>query len=226
MYKYETHLHTAPVSRCACVGVEETVKFYKDAGYDGVFITNHFIGGNINLEDDKVYEDALNYYFSDYDKGVEIGKKLGIKVFLGIETTYGGTDFLVYGLDKEWYFKHPEIMKMNMRDMLEFMMENGALVVQAHPFREAGYIDHIRLFPRSIQGVEIINACRTDFENEMAKLYAQKYGLLQLAGSDNHVGSRIKILAGMCSDEPINSEKDFIDCVKLGKMKIFSMPNK
>ncbi|MBE6777674.1 MAG: hypothetical protein E7542_06160 [Ruminococcaceae bacterium] len=225
MYKYETHLHTAPVSRCACVGVEETVKFYKDAGYHGVFITNHFIGGNINLDHRDDYTKALDFYFSDYDNGVKIGKALGIKVFLGVEVTYGGTDFLVYGLEKQWYYKHPEIMKMNMRDMLEFMMGNGALVVQAHPFREAGYIDHIRLFPRSIQGVEIINACRTDFENEMAKLYAQKYGLLQLAGSDNHIGGGIKILAGMCSDEPINDEKDFIDYVKSGKMKIFSMPN-
>jgi dihydrodipicolinate synthase/N-acetylneuraminate lyase len=29
-------------------GVEETLKFYKALGYDGVFITNHFIDGNIN----------------------------------------------------------------------------------------------------------------------------------------------------------------------------------
>ena len=42
MYKYETHLHTSPVSVCARVEVRETLEFYKSLGYDGVFITNHF----------------------------------------------------------------------------------------------------------------------------------------------------------------------------------------
>ncbi len=28
MYRYETHLHTAPVSRCGKATVEETVRFY------------------------------------------------------------------------------------------------------------------------------------------------------------------------------------------------------
>lgn len=221
MYKYETHLHTAPVSRCACAGVEDTVSFYKNLGYDGIFITNHFINGNVNFDRDASYKDALEFYFSDYDKGVEIGRRLGIKVFLGIEMTYGGSDFLVYGLDKEWYFSHPEIMEMNFRDMLEFLMESGALVIHAHPFREAGYIDHIRLFPRSAHGVEIINACRTDFENEMASLYAQKYGLLTFAGSDNHCGQNAKQLAGVCTQEPVLDECDFVQRVKEKRTEVF-----
>lgn len=225
MYKYETHLHTAPVSRCASAGVEETVKFYKQAGYDGIFITNHFINGNINLDGEATYTDALEYYFSDYEKAVKIGEELGIKVFLGIETTYGGTDFLVYGLSEKWYFKHPEIMKMPNSEMLKFLMENGALVIQAHPFREACYIDHIRLFPRCIHGVEVINACRTDFENKMAKLYAENYGLLEFAGSDNHCGGRAVKLAGMCADKPIKSETDFVKKVKAQKMQTFYSVN-
>ena len=36
-------------SRCAKASVEETVAFYKAEGYDGIFITNHFIDGNIKL---------------------------------------------------------------------------------------------------------------------------------------------------------------------------------
>lgn len=56
-----------------------------------------------------------------------------------------------------------------MKDKLSFLMESGALVIQAHPFREADYIEYIRLFPRSVLGVEDINACRGDKENEFAK---------------------------------------------------------
>ena len=41
MLKYETHLHTSPVSKCAKASVRESLEFYKKAGYAGVFITNH-----------------------------------------------------------------------------------------------------------------------------------------------------------------------------------------
>ncbi len=47
MYKYETHLHTFPVSRCAQKSVRENLEVYKALGFDGVFITNHFLNGNI-----------------------------------------------------------------------------------------------------------------------------------------------------------------------------------
>ena len=80
MYKYETHLHTSPVSRCARVGVEENLIFYKKMGYDGVFITNHFLDGNIDFDRSRSYEEGIEFYFSDYEKGVEIGD-LYIKSF-------------------------------------------------------------------------------------------------------------------------------------------------
>ena len=47
MYRYETHCHTLPVSACGKATVEDTVRFYKHMGYDGIFITNHFLDGNI-----------------------------------------------------------------------------------------------------------------------------------------------------------------------------------
>ena len=62
MYKYETHLHTSPVSECALASVEEQLTFYKELGYDGVFITNHFLDGNINIDKGKSYEEKLDFY--------------------------------------------------------------------------------------------------------------------------------------------------------------------
>ncbi len=225
MYKYETHLHTSPVSECALASVEEQLTFYKELGYDGVFITNHFLDGNINIGSDRSYEERLNFYCSDYEKGVEFGKKIGIKVFFGVELSYKGTDFLVYGLDKQWFLSHPEIMEMTKRKELQFMMESGALVIQAHPFREAFYIDHIRLFPRSVHGIEIVNANRPDKENEIAKIYADHYHLLHFAGSDNHIGEKQPKLAGVGCKEPIDNEAEFVDRVLQGQIKIFSFAN-
>ena len=225
MYKYETHLHTFPVSGCAQVSVEDQLIFYKKLGYDGVFITNHFLDGNINIDPDKSYEEKLSFYFSDYERGVEIGEKLGIKVFCGQEIAYKGTDFLIYGLSKEWYLQHPEIMSMKKSKELAFLMENGALVIQAHPFREANYIDHIRLFPRRVHGIEVINGNRPQAENDIAKIYASHYNLIEFAGSDNHVGAAQKKLAGICTQTPVLDVFDFISKVKAGETEIFTVIN-
>ena len=225
MYKYETHLHTYPVSKCARVGVREMLEFYKAKGYDGVFITNHFLDGNINIDPSVPYDERIEFYCSDYEKAKELSEEIGIKVFFGVEISYKGTDFLIYGLDKNWYLNNPQIMDMSKREELEFLMETGALVIQAHPYREAGYIDHIRLFPRSVHGVEVINAARTELENSMALHYANAYELLHFAGSDNHRGAEIALLAGMCSERPIIDEADFVKSVKSGEMKVFSFKN-
>ncbi len=223
MYKYETHLHTKPASKCARTDVRETLSFYKKLGYDGVFITNHFLDGNINVDHSLPYKEKINIYFADYEEGLALSRELGIRVFAGVETSYKGTDFLVYGLDKNWYLANPQIIEMKKKDQLAYFIENGALVIHAHPYREAGYIDHIRLFPRSVHGVEIINACRTELENAMAKHYAESYELLPFAGSDNHIGIDQQTLAGMCSENPIADESDFIQLVLSGEMKLFTL---
>ena len=225
MYRYETHLHTLPVSRCAKATVREALEFYKKIGYDGVFITNHFIDGNINIDKSLPYDERIEFYFSDYEYALGISDEIGIAVFCGVEMSYGGTDFLVYGLGKEWYLAHPEIEGMKKSQLLSLLIENGAMVIQAHPFREASYIDHIRLYPRHVHGVEIYNACRSDMENAMAEHYADNYGLIKFAGSDNHSADKIKKLGGMESDFPVRSIEDFIKGVLSGEIKYFAQNN-
>jgi len=223
MYRYETHLHTSPVSRCARAGVRETLEFYKQMGYDGVFITNHFLDGNVNINEPMTYEEKINFYCSDYEEALRLAPEIGIKVFFGVELSYLGTDFLIYGLDKAWYLAHPEIMEMKKSEELPFMMAEGALVVQAHPYREAGYIDHIRLYPRAVHGVEIVNACRTELENRMAEQYARAYDLLPFAGSDNHIAGKLTGLAGMESERPMADEADFVKSVLAGELSVFTL---
>ena len=222
MYRYETHLHTSPVSKCARASVREVMEFYKKMGYEGIFITNHFLDGNINIDSKLPYEERINFYFSDYEAAKALEDEIGIKVLLGLELSYKGTDFLIYGLDKEWLLENPQIMEMRKKEELAYLASNGALVIHAHPYRESGHIDHIRLFPRSIHGVEVINANRNELENAMADHYADAYGFLKFAGSDNHVGAAQKRFAGMCSETPIKDEDDFIDRVRNGEMEIFS----
>ena len=224
-YRYDTHVHTSPVSRCAKATVRQTVEFYKKKGYDGIFITNHFLDGNINIDYSEPYEKKIEFYFSDYEEALKIGEELGLKIFLGVELSYRGTDFLIYGLDKQWYLAHPEIMDMDKTSELRFMMEEGALVIQAHPFREAHYIDHIRLYPHCVHGIETINAERTDQCNDLGNYFADSYGFHKTAGSDNHVAGAAKRLAGMISSEPIKDEADFIRHVLADDMELFLEEN-
>ncbi|MBR6521473.1 MAG: histidinol phosphatase [Oscillospiraceae bacterium] len=223
MYLYETHLHTAPVSRCASASVRESVEFYKNIGYAGIFITNHFVDGNINIDPSLPYAERIEFYVSAYEEALRVGKEIGIDVFFGVEASYLGTDFLIYGLDAAWYLAHPEIESMERSAQLAFLAEQGALIIHAHPFREAGYIDHIRLFPRLVHGVEIYNACRSDFENTMAALYAENYGLPIFAGTDNHIAARQRKLGGMASEEPIKDEAHFIELFRNSALRPFRL---
>ena len=112
-------------------------------------------------------------------------------------------------------------------------MEAGALVIQAHPYREANYIDHIRLFPRHVHGAEIINSGQAWESNTIAPVYAKQYHLLMTCGSDNHwageVFQKLKEkgykpeIAGMCSETEIVSVEDYIEQVRAGTMEMFLM---
>ena len=58
-------------------------------------------------------------------------------------------------------------------------------------------------------------------ENQLAKTYCEYYGLTPFAGSDNHFSPRQKKLAGICFEEPICSEADFVEKIKSRKGEIF-----
>ena len=225
MYRYETHLHTAPVSKCGSYSVRDNMEFYRDIGYDGIFLTNHFLDANIGGDRTRPYEEQIEFYFSDIEEGERIADEVGIKFFWGVETSYLGTDFLVYGLSKEWYLTHPEIMSVSRKEMLDMMADDGALIVHAHPFRAASYIDHIRLFPQHVHAVEIDNCGNRDFQNEMALHYAECYNLHKSAGSDNHNSRFAERLAGVEFETPIESIDDFITRMKNGEAKTFTIDN-
>ena len=214
MYRYETHLHSAPVSKCGGYSVRDNMEFYKEIGYDGIFLTNHFLDANIGGDRSRPYEEQIEFFFSDIEEGERLADEIGIKFFWGIETSYLGTDFLIYGLSKQWYLDHPEIMKMPRRDMLTLMAEEGALIVHAHPYREASYIECIRLFPRYVHAVEVYNAANPGVPNELAEIYAKAYCLHKSAGSDNHNSRYATTLAGLEFDTPLVSIDDFINRMK------------
>lgn len=220
-YKYETHLHTSEVSACARVSAREQVEFYADMGYSGIIITDHFFNGNTTVPREGLdWKEKVERFCEGYVNAGIAGRELGLDVFFGWEYSFHGTDFLTYGLSPEWLLKNPQIMDMEHWDYCDFVRNCGGLVIHAHPFREASYIKEIRLLPRNVDGVEVINANRTDFENAKALEYAKDYQLLQFAGSDNHTAVQ-SVFAGIKTKEKLETIYDFVDVIKSGSYKIF-----
>ena len=217
---YETHCHTAESSACASATAEQQVRFYKERGFTGIIVTDHFLNGNTTAKPDMPWELRVNIQFLGYEHAKKTGDEIGLDVFFGWEYTVDGSDFLTYGLDKQWLLAHPETMTLPPNGYFDLIHAEGGYISHAHPFREDWYIDMIRLFPRKCDAVEIINSCRKPFENDMAKLYADSYGLPYTAGSDNHHANQAH-LSGIQTDARICDIKHFIEVLKSGNYGIY-----
>ncbi len=223
MYRYETHLHTAVSSACSRFLPEEIVEKYVRLGYRGVFVTDHFMRGNSSVPKSLAYEEQVSRYFDGYRAVKKCAEGSGLDVFYGIEISEKGTDFLFYGLDEKWYRVHPELMTVTPKEFCRLARVAGGFVVQAHPYREEYYIDHIRLFPSDVDGIEVINTANgLGRANGLSKTLAEAYGLIESAGSDIHAKAQ-KLLAGVEFENKITSEQDFAARMKKGEGRIFTL---
>ncbi len=217
-YLYETHCHTSEASGCASASAAEQVKHYKELGFSGVMITDHFFNGNTSIDRSKSWEEMVDDYCLGYENGKKAGDELGMTVMFGIEYTYRGTDFLIYGLDKDWVKAHPEIMELYVPELSKLVRSEGGIFVHAHPFRQVDYIDTIRLFPDDVDAVEVYNAGnRQDVMNERAEWYADSWGLVKTSGSDCHHLSQ-DTFGGIVTDEPLNDIQDYIRLIKTNSL--------
>lgn len=224
MNKYETHCHTREASACASASGEDQALFYKSRGFKGIFITDHFFNGNTCAPAGLSWEEKVELLYSGYSNAKACGDKIGLDVFFGWEYSFHGADFLTYGLSKEWLLDNPGVMDWDLNTYCDAVHNDGGIIVHAHPFREAWYIDMLRLIPRKCDGCEIINACRTDFENKMAALYADQYGIRTTAGSDNHSANQGR-LSGITTDAVVTDEKEFCKIILSENYRIFDEYN-
>lgn len=217
MYKYETHVHTAEVSKCGKTYGKDYIKIFKEMGYDGIFITDHFYHGNCLVERDLSWVEFVNEYCKGFEACKEEGDKQGLKVFFGIEESFieDSIDYLVYGIDKDFLIKHPELRNADRKEFVKIMHEAGAIIVRAHPFRDANYIRQITLTPDEADATELINVHQKPICNVFAKQYIEKFGLKITCGSDIH--SLKDIENGVCYieyEEPLYSENDYVLRIK------------
>lgn len=223
MYRYETHMHTSQASACASSTGAQMARAHLEAGYTGIFVTDHFFNGNTAVPANLPWRERVERFCRGYEDAWEEGQRIGLQVFFGFEYNYHGAEFLVYNLDKQWLISHEDIHRISPRQALAMMRRDGGFVVQAHPFRERDYIDHFQLFPRDIDGVEAINAAHLGAEgakmNERAFAFARMFDLPVTAGSDSH---HTHLLYGGGVETPGRMEKptDYLRWMQEGKLKL------
>lgn len=221
-YRYETHLHTCEISKCAKAPAEEQARVYAEHGYAGVIITDHFLNGNTTVpKTDITWEEQATMFCRGYEIAKETGDKLGLDVFFGFEYGCKGADFLTYGLSPEFLLTHPETITLPFNEYSQFVHENGGILIHAHPFRESRS-GTIQLMPSLVDGVEVINAGKSDFLNNMARIYADSYELMHFAGSDNHSGKWGKKRAGIETKRRASSMEDLVSMIKAHEFEIFT----
>lgn len=223
-YKYETHLHTSEASKCALASGAEQVRSYYDAGYSGIIVTDHFFNGNSCIPHDLTWNERIELFCRGYENAKIEGETLGMSVFFGWEQSYHGTDFLIYGLGKNWLIEHDDILEWSIEEQYKRVHADGGYVVHAHPFRQAFYIPETRLFPNCCDAVEVMNASNDNIDPEYnisAYEYADKYNFPMTGGSDVH--NVPAMCGGMEFSKKLDSIEDYIEAVKSksGKMLNF-----
>lgn len=222
-YIYETHCHTKISSKCGECSGEELVAHYKQLGYSGIIVTDHFINGNSNVDKTLSWKEQMEFYCKGYEDAKLAGDKASFDVFFGLEYNNEGTEFLVYGVDKQWLIDHPEIMTVDIHGLYRLVNEAGGVMIQAHPFRQAAYIRCLRLFPDCVDAVEAYNAHNVGRANTMAEFYVKTYGLLAVGGTDFHKVSQTQY-SGVIVEKKFESVHDYVKLVKnKGKIDVMRL---
>lgn len=230
MYKYELHLHTSETSRCGQSTAYDMVKAYKDKGFSGVAVTDHFVNGYSYSAFPKTWKEKMDAYLKGYHAAKKAGEELGIDVFLGWEYTYRGNnaeDYLTLALDEDFlYNKAVDCDKWTIEQYAKAVHDAGGFIIRAHPYRRADYIPTGCIEREGIaDAIEVCNGgnpAGTDYDDK-ALAYAQAHGYPMVAGSDTHHVITTGIGCVGFDEKPADC-RELCEMIRQGKAHILRAP--
>ncbi|MGM9643138.1 MAG: PHP domain-containing protein [Eubacteriales bacterium] len=222
-YKTELHAHSAPVSACGNAYPEEIVSEYLAHGYSTVVLTNHlsrFTYKNKRMGDlsGLPWQEKVDYYMSGYhDLKAAADGKLNILFGCELRSNIDENDYLIYGITEESLRSTPDIYDLPTPVLSERVRKEGFLFLQAHPFRDFMQVVN----PTLLDGIEIFNGNPTqDSRNDIARSWAERFGLLGTSGSDYHTTREGAFAGGIITDEPITSNEQLLKVLRSGKFEL------
>ena len=217
-YRYELHCHTSNTSKCAKTSAEDVVKLYKERGYDGIVITDHYSAHTFFGKHFFSPQKSIDKYLAGYNNAKKYADE-NFTVLLGMELRFYLTinDYLVYGIDEDFLKNSGNLLAKSLKTFFSLADKKGLLVIEAHPFRIFRSPADIRY----IHGCEIYNGKGTkDEENAKAEKWAKQSRFsVVTSGSDFHSPSQLGN-GGIETDEPIKTNDDLLRILKSGNYRI------
>ncbi len=216
--KIDLHVHTSEISRCGKVSAVDTVRMYKEAGYGAIVITNHFSRDEERHFKSLGRDDYLNAFKEGFELARAEGERLGITVLMGYELRFerNVNDYLVFGLPDEVALEYDRIFKMSPSEFGSLANHVGALFYQAHPFRNSMTVVN----PACLFGIEVVNGNqRHDSRNDIANMWADKFSLHKIGGSDFHHPEDIAV-SGIETNESITTMEELVKLLREGNYTV------
>ncbi len=203
----DLHCHTSPLSHDSALTPDDLVDAAKQAGLDGICLTEHD-------------------FFWDIDKASDLANRHEFLVISGneVNTEYG--HILVFGLERFVYGMH------RLHDLSRMVREASGAMVFAHPYRrqlpfelrnEGDWSEPLtRALANEahdhVDAIESYNGRGSARENEFAREICRRASRPATAGSDAHQRSDV----GVCAtefDRKIDGLADLIQELRAGRCR-------
>lgn len=218
-YLYETHLHTEEVSLCGKLSGAEQARLYKEAGYTGIVVTDHFFNGNTCIPKNLTWDERIDLFCKGYENAKDEGDRIGLDVFFGMEVTHKSAEFLIYGITKEWLKEQKDMLSWTVEEQYHKVHAAGGYIIHAHPFRIRAYIDKIRLHTEFVDAVEVVNVGNMNHEfDQKAEEYAKEHGFIMTSGTDAHGYEPARV--GLDFSKKLNDIQDMIRGIRANDFKL------
>ncbi len=213
-YIYEMHCHTGCTSQCGRVEPERIVELYKEHGYNGIVVTDHY--SPLTFMPSANANRHIDHFLEGYRR-MKAAAGDDFTVLLGMEHRHYGTvnDYLIYGITEEFLYDAGNLLFTGEKKIKEICEKNGFLVYQAHPFRP--FIK--RCNPDYIDGIEVYNGKNPQEENDKAYEWAKETGKLMISGSDFHIEEHVA-RGGIITKKQIKNNEDLLQILKNGEFRL------
>ncbi len=200
----DLHAHTSGISHCCRIAYPEVLEEAKNAGLDGIVLTNHYTRQYLK---DRTAEAFVEDYIQEYERTKAHGERVGCRVFFGLEVTMEwatNVHMLIYGMEPESLRKTPFLFDLPLEELYRTVKEAGGALVQAHPFRNEStvmntdYLDGVEINCHPLYG--------STYSEELLAI-AKEAGITVTCGGDYHADT-YRPRCGMYLPEELQTSRD------------------